>query len=412
MPEVCDTVSDSSWVVCQIGAREHYSLARGLHAQARLNRLITDLWIQPNSPWTLVPVSSVKRLKGRFHSDLHNSGPFAANLQAIVRETGSRFRRRANESRWRNTMRRNEWFSDYSSRVLRHIAASADTPLVVFSYSYAALSVFRVARELGIRTVLGQIDAGIGHQKIVEAAYAAAPEWGSPDIPPDRYWDDWREECQLADRIIVNSRYSRNQLVTCGDVDPSRIEILPLAYEAPTRETSAREVREFDRQHPMRVLMMGRATLEKGTHILLQAAAMLQDLPIVFDLVGSARTVPSVLRQGSNLRWHGHVARDDVHEFYSRAAVLVFPTLSDGFGITQLEAQNHGVPVIASANCGDVVVNGVNGMRLQHNSAEELAEVLRQCCRKPHQLKTWSDNSCCADSFSLPRVTRQLIGAA
>ena len=38
-----------SWVVCQIGAREHYAIARSLHRRGVLGRLITDAWIRPES---------------------------------------------------------------------------------------------------------------------------------------------------------------------------------------------------------------------------------------------------------------------------------------------------------------------------------------------------------------------------
>lgn len=406
------TDRDSSWVVCQIGAREHYAVARGLHAESRLKGMVTDLWIHPGFPLLRIPASAFKRLKGRYHPELNQIAPLAPNLRSIVRESVSRFRFRSSENPWLSTMRRNDWFSAYCGRMLKKISASTDEQLTVFAYSYAALSVFQVARELGHKTVLGQIDAGIGHHQIVESAYAVAPEWGLPHLPPNRYWDNWQQECKLADRIVVNSNYSQQQLINSGNVAPSKIEIIPLAYEASARIAPTPSVHKFDHQHPMRVLMIGRATLEKGVSILLQASKLLTSLPIVFDIVGSADSVPKDLRNEANLQWYGHVPRNEVHRFYSQASVLAFPTLSDGFGLTQLEAQNHGLPVIASTNCGDVISNGVNGIRLQHNTAEELAEVLRKCCVDPDFLSSLSQNSKCSDSYSLRQVTQRLTRAA
>ena len=52
-------------------------------------------------------------------------------------------------------------------------------------------------------------------------------------------------------------------------------------------------------------------------------------------------------------------------EKYKAADVFILPTLSDGFAITQLEAQAYGLPVISSKTCGGIVENGRNGIILE-----------------------------------------------
>ncbi|WP_432784337.1 hypothetical protein AAJV73_08350 [Cyanobium sp. BSA11S] len=46
-------MSDESggWLCAQIGAREHYAVARALHRQGQLHQLLTDCWVPPHSPW-------------------------------------------------------------------------------------------------------------------------------------------------------------------------------------------------------------------------------------------------------------------------------------------------------------------------------------------------------------------------
>ena len=56
-------------------------------------------------------------------------------------------------------------------------------------------------------------------------------------------------------------------------------------------------------------------------------------------------------------------------KFYKEADVFILPTLSDGFGLTQLEAQSWKLPVIASRHCGEVVRDGENGVVLEEVSA-------------------------------------------
>ena len=42
-------------------------------------------------------------------------------------------------------------------------------------------------------------------------------------------------------------------------------------------------------------------------------------------------------------------------KLYRSADLFVIPTLSDGFAITQLEAMAHGLPVIATPHCAEVI---------------------------------------------------------
>jgi len=89
--------------------------------------------------------------------------------------------------------------------------------------------------------------------------------------------------------------------------------------------------------------------------------------------------------------------------------VFVFPTHSDGFGLTQLEAQAWRLPVIASKHCGEVVADGVNGMRLDEVTPECIQRALRHCCANPQMLRQWSLNSGIAPRFQLDATGQALL---
>ena len=75
------------------------------------------------------------------------------------------------------------------------------------------------------------------------------------------------------------------------------------------------------------------------------------------------------------------------HEgLYRGSDVFLFPTLSDGFGLTQLEALGHGLPVIASRHCGQVVEDRVSGLVLPEVSPEAIADAIMQLVRDPDVL--------------------------
>jgi glycosyltransferase involved in cell wall biosynthesis len=312
-------------------------------------------------------------------------------------------------------MARNRWFQRKAVDCLRRLDLRLSTPdsrPTLFAYSYAALAPFRFARSQGWRTVLGQIDPGPVEAEIVRAEHDRHPELRTRwQPPPDGYWRAWREECALADWIVVNSEWSREALRREG-VPAQKLRVIPLAYEASLteRRPERQHPSRFSPERPLRVLFLGQIILRKGVAQVLQAAELLQQAPAEFWMVGPTDVVsPDERRSGGNLRWFGSVPRREVGRFYEEADVLLFPTLSDGFGLTQLEAQAHRLPVIASRHCGAVVQHGVNGLVLPEVSAAAIVKALSACIESPANLREWSRASAVAEEFGLGRVGQRLL---
>ena len=283
-----------SWISCQLGAREHYAVPRALHRCGHLDRLITDIWLYPNSR-----LAAVRRnLRDRFHSELKNATVQSLNLRALVFEAKSRLREL---SGWRLICERNEWFQ---RRVIAELTRGARNgshgTFILFVYSYAAYRLLEFAREHGWVTVLGQIDPGPAGERIVRRLYDDKPGYREDWQPaPSDYWDQWRKECALADRILVNSSWSRDSLLEEG-VAAEKINVVPLAFEA------GPEVQSFERRYPaaftterpLRVLFLGQVNLLKGVGPLLDAARLLRGEPVEFWFVGPVQiAVPAELKQ-------------------------------------------------------------------------------------------------------------------
>ena len=167
---------------------------------------------------------------------------------------------------------------------------------------------------------------------------------------------------------------------------------------------------EFDEQRPLRVLFLGQINLRKGVARLFDAIRLLKDEPIEFQFVGPAQiSIPDDIRSNPRVRWFGGVSRGETASFYRRADVLIFPTLSDGFGLTQLEAQAYGLPIIASRDCGDVVRDGVNGLRLPDLSGESIADALQRCLCEPDRLRTFAENAIQSEKIDLNRLAQALL---
>jgi glycosyltransferase involved in cell wall biosynthesis len=84
------------------------------------------------------------------------------------------------------------------------------------------------------------------------------------------------------------------------------------------------------------------------------------------------------------------VPRERVNDFYAKADVFLFPTHSDGFGMTQIEALAMGLPVIASRNCASLVEHGNTGLVLEEVSVSAITKAIVQILESPGQLSEMS----------------------
>ncbi|HBL10855.1 MAG TPA: glycosyltransferase [Cyanobacteria bacterium UBA11162] len=396
------------WICCQLGAREHYAIPRALHQAGKLAHLITDVWVLPHSPINWFPKPLFGHLRDRVHPDLTETSVHDFTPSLIRFELGQRLQK---TSGWQLTIARNNWFQRQAIQVLDTITPQLNSCPILFSYSYAALELFRYAKSKGWYTILGQIDPGLVEEQLVLEEHTRYPSSQSTWQPaPPHYWTRWNEECSLADRILVNSLWSSQALQQVG-IPVNKIDIIPLSYEPP--EQASNFVRTypliFSAERPLRVLFLGQVILRKGIIAILEAAELLRDQPIEFWFVGSPGFTKLQLDKKNNqLRWIGSVPRSATADYYQQADVFLFPTLSDGFGLTQLEAQAWKLPIIVSRFCGEVVKDGVNGIIVQEVTGEAIANALQFCLNNPQQLEVFAKASTNLSCFSLSQLHHHL----
>jgi len=391
----------NSWICCQLGAREHYAVPRALLISGMLGEFITDLWIRPG---TLLH-SWKKRLTGRFHPELAGARITAPNVSALTFELKASL---ARENGWKLISRRNEWFQQHAISQLTH--GSTNGNHTIFAYSYAAEEIFKFAKARGWRTVLGQIDPGPAEERIVASLNKTSAirhkHW---EAAPADYWKTWRNECALADQIVVNSQWSRDALL--GEVPAEKLHVIPVAYESSADAGSLQRLypRAFSAERPLRVLFLGQINLRKGVGQLLEAVELLSGENVEFWFVGPTQIdVPQRLKLHPQVRWFGVAPRAEVASYYRDADVFIFPTLSDGFGLTQLEAQSWKLPVVASRYCGEVVRDGFSGVILEEVTGQAIAGALLRLLRAPETLSAMSVRSGVEERFSLKMLAESL----
>ena len=404
-------MKNTPWICCQLGAREHYAIPRALHQVNQLKVLLTDAWVNPRSLAYSFPNPLLKRLQERFHPDLANASVQAFTPSLVQFEIIQRIHKLG---AWEHMIARNHWFQTHALQHLKQISAqfskTGERP-VLLAYSYAALELLHYAKQQGWYTVLAQIDPGILEEKIVQEEYSRSPDLAPTWQPtPTTYWENWQKECHLADCIAVNSDWSKQLLIQAG-IEADKIQIIPLVYEPPAEAAQFTRIcpDAFSADRPLKVLFLGLVTLRKGIAAVLDAIRLLEGKPIEFWFVGSQQiTIPQEFQNHPQIRWVGAVPRSETAQYYQSADVFLFPTLSDGFGLTQLEAQAWKLPIVASQFCGDVVTEGVNGWRLPEVAGRAIADRLLSLLEYPEQLKKISENSVIQSDFSFHNLSENL----
>jgi glycosyltransferase involved in cell wall biosynthesis len=344
-------------------------------------------------------------MRGRFHPGLTGARVEAANLTALANEIVFRIGPGCRESR---TSAHNSRFGGFAASAIGRTAVKSKH-VVVFAYSYAALAAFRAAKRQGWYTVLGQIDPGPVEEDIVAALHESDHGLGEFHRFPPAYWENWREEIRLSDLVLANSNWSLNCLKKT-DLDKDKMRLVPVSYTTPMSVFKRTYPDHFTRERPLRVLFLGQIGARKGAHVAYDACRRLKDEAVEFTFVGPEQLKRPRRSAGlDNVRWAGSVARTEVGKFYAAADVFLFPTLSDGFGITQLEAQAWALPVIASRNCGEVVAHGRNGLVLDKISPEGITSALLFLLRNPATLPQLSANAAVGPDFTLGALRDALV---
>jgi len=443
-----------NWITSQIGAREHYAVPRVLQRAGKLEVLYTDFWA--TAPWRLLgKMAGKSSLATRCHPELAGAPVTAFNLQALKasrqrfsnpyegflavgRQFGEQVvcdleKQSRDEGRGTRAMEMQEKALDgrrcRPGRCFASVTATLDSPFIFFSYDTGFLEPAQWVKAHGGKSIICQMDPSRFEVDLVKEEEKKWPGWAKRSAEvPEAYFKRREAEWAAADLVMVNSEWSKQALMKQG-VSDDKIVVVPLAFEVSDTgrnlklETGNLKGESYENgegerlkakgassRRTLRVLFLGQVILRKGIQYLIEAAKLLKDEPIHFDVVGSIGiSDDAVASAPSNMTFHGPVSRDRTEEFYRSADLFVLPTLSDGFALTQLEAMAHGLPVIATPNCGEVVSDGVDGLIVQASDSNALAEAFQLVIQDPDKLQAMSAaTEAKLEQFSLAKLEGNL----
>ena len=184
------------------------------------------------------------------------------------------------------------------------------------------------------------------------------------------------------DPFVAVSESTRQDLVRMG-IPGDQITVIHNAVDHATYRQ--RGLGKFDRPT---VSFLGRLKRYKNVECFIKAAKLVAERnpDVRFLIIGEGDHRPALMRLAAKLElddvleFTGYVDQERKAELLERSHVVVNPSPKEGWGLTNIEANACGTPVIAANSPGlrDSVLDGRSGLLFEYDNVEDLAEKIVQ----------------------------------
>jgi glycosyltransferase involved in cell wall biosynthesis len=216
---------------------------------------------------------------------------------------------------------------------------------------------------------------------------------------PDDHPLEWRiyvnaflpRRLRTAARVITGSEFGRSEVIQEFGLDPDRVFAVPygldsdfLSYGASRPQTDeggpmlfpGAPIGRKNLAAVLRCMAAAKPETSLGRVGLDISGAREEDFPAYTNLVRE-------LGLQSRVKWLGQLPASELPALFSRASVIVYPSLYEGFGFPPLEAMAVGTPVVASDRGSLPEVLGDAALMVDPTDQRALGEALEAALSRP-----------------------------
>ncbi|GAP71861.1 glycosyltransferase family 4 protein [Candidatus Symbiothrix dinenymphae] len=207
------------------------------------------------------------------------------------------------------------------------------------------------------------------------------PEYYKP-IDRKIYRAKFKRACEKADKIIAVSECTKRDIIAFFHIPEEKIEVVYQGCHPNFRRDAPASAPQLEKYNLPHRFILSVGSIEARKNLLLPVKA-LSKIPEDVHLVAVGKPTPYqaevevyAAKKGLSTRLHilNNVAFEDLPAIYQSAAVFVYPSFFEGFGIPIIEALSCGVPVIAATGSCLEEAGGPDSVYIAPNDDAELAK--------------------------------------
>lgn len=225
---------------------------------------------------------------------------------------------------------------------------------------------------------------------------------GAELLDPKRLWLHFIKSMVLenADAVVAGSNHT-SEILSHQKINCKRLEVVH--YGNPLEVAALNNVSpkgNRDVTETPRLLTLHRLVRRKGTHLLLEALALLTDYNWTLEIVGEGEEEENLRKQvgalnlQKRIQFHAPVSEAVKVQKLQSASLLILPSLPplknnhfEGLGLTLLEAQSMGCPVLAARTGGipEAIQEGITGILFRAGDLADLRSKLVSLLRSQNK---------------------------
>ncbi|MBF0429763.1 MAG: glycosyltransferase [Fibrobacteria bacterium] len=199
--------------------------------------------------------------------------------------------------------------------------------------------------------------------------------------------------------VVVPSRAFKPKIIHMG-VSQENIHILPrgvaLSMFNPEKKTNGAWERSTSNYSGIRIIYLGRISQEKNLDMLIENYPLLgkKDYDVNLTIIGEGpylEEMKQCLSQAKKIDFTGFLRGTELAGVLAAADIMAFPSTTDTFGNTVLEALASGIPCIVSNQGGpqEIIEDGKSGLVFDPNVEGDFLKKIIFLMEKPDILESF-----------------------